>query len=150
MNSSPNQTRLAPLSKSTEVELSPDAAFRRFTDEIAAWWPLKTHSVGEDKAETVVFEGRSGGRIYERTHDGGIHVWGTVIAYEPPDRVVFTWHPGREPDTAQEVEVRFQPAERGTRVELEHRRWELFGDEAESMRSRYDSGWEFVLGRFVV
>lgn len=150
MNGSPNQTGLEPVRKSIQVNLSPDAAFRRFTEEIAAWWPLKTHSVGEERAEMVVFETQRGGRIYERTRDGAIHVWGTVIACDPPDRVVFSWHPGREADTAQEVEIRFLASERGTRVELEHRGWEALGDGAENMRSRYSEGWDYVLGRFVV
>jgi len=149
---SPNRqrTRLAPVRKFIDVNLSPEDAFRRFTEQIAAWWPLKTHSVGEESAETVVFETRRGGRIYERTRDGAIHLWGTVIACDPPDRVVFSWHPGREADTAQEVEVRFVASEAGTRLELEHRGWEALGAEAETMRSRYSEGWEYVLGRFIV
>lgn len=150
MKTSPDQTRLEPVRKSIEVNLSPDAAFRRFTEEIAAWWPLRTHSVSEEKAESVVFETRTGGRIYELSRDGAMHVWGTVIACDPPERVVFSWHPGREDDTAQEVEIRFLASERGTRVELEHRGWEALGEEAESMRSRYSEGWEYVLGRFIV
>jgi uncharacterized protein YndB with AHSA1/START domain len=149
MNPSPNQIRLEPVRKSVEVGTSPQAAFRRFTEEIASWWPLETHSVGGTRAARVEFETRRGGRIYERTRDGGIHVWGTVIAYEPPDRLVFTWHPGREPQTAQEVELRFRPTDRGTRVEHEHRGWETLGDAAEKMRADYDGGWEFVLGRFM-
>lgn len=150
MNRVPNRTRLEPVRKCIEVNLPPAAAFRRFTEEMTAWWPLKTHSVGEAKAETVVFETRRGGRIYERTRDDEVHVWGTVIDYDPPDRVAFTWHPGREPDTAQQVELRFLASDRGTRVELEHRGWEALGDQAEKMRSRYDHGWELVLSRFIV
>jgi hypothetical protein len=45
--------------------------------------------------------------------------------------------------------VRFTPYEdgSGTRVELEHRFWERWED-GETARGNYDSGWEFVLGRF--
>jgi hypothetical protein len=63
--------------------------------------------------------------------------------------VTFSWHPGRDPDTAQEVEVRFEPAEGGTRVELIHRGWEVLGPEAEQLREDYEGGWERVLKHYV-
>ena len=55
----------------------------------------------------------------------------------------------RPEEVAQEVEIRFQDTDGGTRVELEHRDWEVFGAEAASKREQYNSGWEFVLGRYV-
>ena len=57
-----------------------------------------------------------------------------------------TWHPGREADTAQEVEVRFTEASGGTLVELEHRGWASLGAQAAEMREGYVGGWEHVLG----
>ena len=60
-----------------------------------------------------------------------------------------TWHPGRNPDAAQELEVRFVVEPDGTRVELEHRGWQQLGSEAKDARERYDSGWTLVLARFV-
>jgi uncharacterized protein YndB with AHSA1/START domain len=134
------------LRKTIEVAAAPDRAFRLFTEGIAGWWPVRTHSVGEDRAETVIFEPGVGGRIYERTLDGDEHVWGTVTAWEPPGRVVFTWHPGRGPDTEQDVEVRFEPSGTGTRVELVHTGWERLGDRAAAFRENYDGGWDIVLG----
>jgi hypothetical protein len=50
---------------------------------------------------------------------------------------------------AQEVEIRFHQRGEATQVELEHRDWEVFGDEAASKREQYNNGWEFVLGRYV-
>jgi uncharacterized protein YndB with AHSA1/START domain len=134
------------LRKTIEVAAAPDRAFRLFTEGIAGWWPVRTHSVGEDRAETVIFEPGVGGRIYERTLDGDEHVWGTVTAWEPPGRVVFTWHPGRGPDIEQDVEVRFEPSGTGTRVELVHTGWERLGDRAAAFRENYDGGWDIVLG----
>ena len=134
------------LRKTIEVAAAPDRAFRLFTEGMAGWWPVRTHSVGEDRAETVVFEPGLGGRIYERTLDGDEHVWGTVTAWEPPGRVVFTWHPGRGPDTEQDVEVRFEPSGTGTRVELVHTGWERLGDRAAAVRENYDGGWDLVVG----
>ena len=40
------------------------------------------------------------------------------------------WHPGREPETAQEVELRFRAEGATTVVELEHRGWAGLGDKA--------------------
>ena len=132
------------LRKTLEVKASPERAFALFTDGIADWWPLRTHSVGEERAETVVFEPGVGGRIYERTLDGEVHVWGTVTVWEPPDRLSCTWHPGRGADTAQEVEVRFEPSGSGTRVELVHTGWDRLGDRAAAVFGNYDGGWDLV------
>ncbi|HEY7450461.1 MAG TPA: SRPBCC family protein [Vicinamibacterales bacterium] len=138
----------SPIVKVVTVRATPEQAFRRFTQEIGVWWPLKSHSVGEDQAETVVMEGRVGGRIVERIRDGREVVWGTITAWEPPRRVAFTWHPGQAPATAQDVDVRFAPAGERTRVELEHRGFERLGAQARRARRGYPIGWAYVLGLY--
>ena len=140
--------RIAPVRKSITVDWKPEAAFRRFTDGIAQWWPLESHSVSESADATVRIEGRIGGRIYETGPDGVEHLWGTVTGWDPPRRIAFTWHPGQPADARQEVEVTFQPAGRGARVDLVHSGWEHLGEEADTMRAGYDSGWDLVLGRY--
>ena len=67
-----------------------------------------------------------------------------MLAWEPPARLVVTWHPGRDPKDATELEIRFVPVEGGTRVELEHRGWARLGAEAGEMRRGYDRGWASV------
>ncbi len=135
--------------KSVTVRREPEHAFRIFTDQIASWWPLRTHSVCKADAESVVFEAGVGGRIVERARAGTEHVWGTVQHWQLPRRVVFSWHPSRDASTAQEVEVRFEPAPEGTAVELEHRNWEVLGDAASEIRTHYVTGWDVTLNRFV-
>ncbi len=137
------------LRKSVTVRCSVEEAFRVFTEGIGSWWPLQTHSVGEDRAQTCVLEGRVGGRFFERQEGGAEEVWGTVTAWEPPQRLAFTWHPGRDESTAQEVVLRFTPVDGGTRVELEHKGWEKLGEKAAAAYKDYDSGWDFVLGHYV-
>lgn len=159
MSSTSGKTRLAtprggteaipPVRKSIVVPWSVDRAFHRFTAEIADWWPLSTHSVGADKANTVTFEGRVGGRLFETLQDGTEAEWGRVTAWEPPRRVAFTWHPGRTEETRQEVEVTFRSDGAGTRVELVHTGWERIPEKPREMRDRYDSGWDHVLARFI-
>ncbi|HEY7471082.1 MAG TPA: SRPBCC family protein [Gemmatimonadota bacterium] len=140
--------RIAPVRKSITVPWTPEAAFRRFTAGIAEWWPLATHGVSESAEAGVAIEGRVGGRIVETGPDGAEHVWGTVTAWEPPRRVAFTWHPGRPADMRQDVSVAFHAADGGTRVELVHTGWEHLGEKAAKMRAGYNSGWDFVLGRY--
>jgi uncharacterized protein YndB with AHSA1/START domain len=59
-----------------------------------------------------------------------------------------TWHAGRGPETAQQLEIRFVAEDNGTRVELEQTGWEVLGDEAERTRANYASGWTEVLGPY--
>lgn len=134
----------APLHKTTTVPASPERAFELFTAHIGAWWPLATHSVGEESATAVVMDCHVGGHINETYGDGQTSVWGTILAWEPPHRVRFSWHPGYAEDEATEVEVRFTPVGEQTRVELIHRGWEARA----AARAGYDTGWEYVLARF--
>jgi uncharacterized protein YndB with AHSA1/START domain len=135
--------------RSVTVNRSVEDAFRLFTEGISTWWPFETHSIGKDGADPdeAVFEGREGGRLYERMADGHTSHWATVLAWEPPSRVVLSWE--LRPDRpATVVEVRFSPAGDGTRVDLEHRGWERLGDQAREAKAGYDTGWEVVLGHY--
>ncbi len=133
-----------------EVPCTAQVAFRIFTEDIDSWWPLATHSVGQGKAVSCTFEGHHGGRIYETLDDGSIRLWGSVLTWDPPRRMVFSWHPGRDASTAQEVEVTFEDLAGGmTRLELGHRRWETLGDEGAKLRERYQSGWPGVLEEYI-
>jgi uncharacterized protein YndB with AHSA1/START domain len=140
---------IPPVRKSILVPWSVDRAFHRFTAEIADWWPLSTHSVGEARSETVTFESQVGGRLFETLQDGTEAEWGRITAWEPPRRVAFTWYPGRTEETRQEVEVMFRSEGVGTRVELVHTGWERIPEKPREMRDGYDSGWDTVLARFV-
>lgn len=142
--------KIEPVEKQIKVGLDKEAAFRLFTEGINKWWPLATHSVGEEKAETCVFESRVGGRIYETMKDGSQAEWGKVLVWEPFGKVVFTWYPGRTPDTAQEVTVTFREISHGTQVDLVHTGWEILGEKAQTGRLGYDFGWDFVLANYVI
>jgi uncharacterized protein YndB with AHSA1/START domain len=142
---------LSPLVKTVNVRRSPDEAFRLFTEEISAWWPMKQHSRARDAAGEVSvrveFEVRVGGRIFETLNTGEQRDWGEVLAFEPGKRVVFSFQMGRPRDKSGEVEVRFEPLDaRNCRVTLTHSHWERFGTEAEVMRGRFAGGWEVVFG----
>ena len=140
------QTVIEPVHKTLVVGCSPERAFEVFTREIGSWWPLQTHSIGEEKVTEVVFEEGVGGRIFERHEGGGEGEWGRLLAWEPPARFVMSWYPGKDAAQATELEVRFTAEGDGTRVDLEHRGWEIFAGEAQETRDNYDGGWGSVLG----
>lgn len=137
--------RIPPVVRTVDVRWSRAEAFERFTAGIARWWPLRSHSVGQAHAQTVVFEDSVGGRIYEVEDNGETHTWGTILAWDPPSSVRFTWHPGRQPDSAQEVEVRFEETANGSRLTLTHEGWEKLGRLAGRARFGYNFGWIPVL-----
>lgn len=143
-------TKLEPVHKQLKVGLSAEQSFRLFTEGIHKWWPLPTHSVGEQQAESCYFEGWVGGRIMEVLKDGSESEWGKVLVWNPYESVKFHWYPGRTPDTAQEVTVTFRAIEGGTLVDLLHEGWETLGERAQATRAGYDSGWDFVLAKYVV
>lgn len=141
---------IEPVHKQRRVPLEPSRAFDLFTRSMASWWPLGTHSIGEERASDIRFEGRVGGRVVEITNDGSEHEWADVIAWDPPHRFVLAWHPNPSPAAATIVDVRFTALpEGGTQLDLEHRAWEELGDDAASpARAGYQTGWDFVLGEF--
>lgn len=147
-------TTVPPVARTVTVSRPVEEAFRIFTEEFGSWWPLDAYSRAyaerDDgvKAETVVIEGRIGGRIYEVMSDGTEASWGEVVVWEPPHRVVLSWKPNPRPTPPTEVEVIFTATDTGTRVDVEHRGWERLGDVAGQTRKDYSDGWPRVLARF--
>ena len=150
------QSTAAPVRTSIVVEAPLQRAFEAFTQEMRSWWPEDHHVLQGELAE-MVFEPWVGGRIYDRGTDGSECTWARVLAYEPPDRLVFSWDLNPQwgieddPERTSEVEVRFiTESESRTRVELEHRRLERHGDGWEEMHGAVGSpgGWPHGLAAF--
>ena len=142
------QTTVEAIRKSLVIRCEVEQAFDVFTREIGTWWPLGEYSIGGDKITEVVVEEWVGGRIFERHEDGGEGEWGRVLAWDPPARFVMTWYPGHDPAEATELEVRFAADGDGTRVDLDHRGWDILAARAQEARQEYDSGWGEVLGYY--
>jgi uncharacterized protein YndB with AHSA1/START domain len=138
------------------VDAPIERAFTVFTDGFDSFKPREHNLLEVDIAETV-FETHVGGNIYDRGVDGSECRWARVLAYEPPNRVVFSWDISPQwqlepdPDKTSEVEVRFiaETPDR-TRVELEHRNLDRHGAGWESARDGVagDQGWPLYLDRF--
>lgn len=137
-----------PIRKVVSVPWDQKTAFARFTAGFADWWPRRTHSIGGTRVKTIEFECRIGGLIVEELVDGRRFKWGEVTAFDPPHRVAFTWHPSRDADNAQDVEVRFVAERSGTQVELISTGWERLGARAARARRMYGIGWGSVLEVF--
>jgi uncharacterized protein YndB with AHSA1/START domain len=142
---------IEPIRRHVTVGADQGRAFRLFTEQIGSWWPVDTFSIAIDreddtKVESVVFEQRQGGRVYEVASDGTEATWATVVAWEPPRRVVLAWKPNLRDEPPTEVEITFTAEESGTRVDLEHRGWERLGERAIEASEGYASGWALVLG----
>jgi uncharacterized protein YndB with AHSA1/START domain len=138
------------------VEAPIERAFKVFVEDFDRIKPREHNMLGVAIAETV-FEPRVGGNIYDRGVDGSECRWARVLAYEPPERVVFSWDisPQWQLETdrekTSEVEVRFvsETPER-TRLELEHRGLDRHGPGWENARAgvEADQGWPLYLQRF--
>jgi uncharacterized protein YndB with AHSA1/START domain len=135
------------IRKSVTVRCAPDRAFRAFTREIGRWWPLdKGFSYGNERRKEIFLEDHTGGRLYERFTDGTEFEIGRVTRCEPPELILFTWKsPSWEAET--EVEVHFNAAAEGTRVELEHRGWEAGTKMSESGKG-FARGWDTVMADY--
>jgi uncharacterized protein YndB with AHSA1/START domain len=135
-----------PIVLSVDLPVSPARAFELFAAQFAAWWPVATHSLSRDAATSCRMRLEPGGAVEERAPDGKWHRWGTMEAVEPGRLLRFTWHPGREAESAQWVEAKFESAGPGCRVTLIHGGWDALGEIAPILRREYAAGWEKVLG----
>lgn len=149
MSSASNSVR-----KQVTVDAPQERAFRVFTESFDTWWP-REHHIGKAPMKKAVMEPKVNGRWFEIGEDGSECNWGKVLVWEPPKRIVLAWQISAEwqydPSLHTEVEVNFiAEGMRLTRVELEHRHLDRFGEAAEKMRGVFGSpgGWTGLLDRF--
>ena len=143
----PNSVR-----KFISVQAPQAVAWRVFTEQMGTWWPLEYYKIGKAAAVDAVIEPHAGGRWYERGDDGSICQWGSVLAWEPPSRLVLSWDITADwqydPALKTEVEVRFNAdGSNRTLVELEHRRLDRYGARRDEMRQIFDSTGDW--GKFL-
>lgn len=138
------------------VEAPIEQAFAVFTERFGDFKPPEHNLLAAAITETV-FEPRVGGHIFDRAVDGSECRWARILAYEPPDRVLFSWDISpywqleADPDHTSEVEVRFlAETPHRTRLELEHRNIERHGPGWDGVRDGVDgdAGWPLYLARY--
>ena len=144
----------AAIRKSFTVRATPEKAFEVFTAGLDRWWP-HSHSIGEAPLQEAVLEPGVGGRGFGRLENGREQMWGDVLVWDPPSRLVVAWRIshewGYDPNLHTEVDVTFTATGAGeTRVDFEHRGLERFGDSEAAVRTRagMTTGWDFILESF--
>jgi uncharacterized protein YndB with AHSA1/START domain len=149
------EIRPAPINRSVVVKAEVERSFAAFTGRMGRWWP-RSHSIGSAPMADVIVEPRVGGRWYERSGDGAECEWGKVLAWDPPGRLILAWQLDAnwkyDPALVLEVEITFTALQGGmTRVDLEHRNLERYGDKAAAVRDAVGSerGWLGILKSFV-
>lgn len=143
--------------QSVTVPLSVDGAFDLFVERFGEWWPLSSHHIGERPAAQAIIEAREDGRWFERDESGAECEWGMVLAVERPTRILLAWQLSPkfefdpDPERATEVEVTFEAqGEETSRVTVEHRGFEVYGEAAGAMRDSVagKGGWRDLLGLY--
>jgi uncharacterized protein YndB with AHSA1/START domain len=105
------------------VKAARERAFRVFVEEIGAWWrPNPLFQTTPRVPGRLAFEPGEGGRLTETLANGKVFEIGRILAWAPPERLVFSWRQASfPPDLTTEVEVRFEAVGEETRVSVEHR-----------------------------
>ena len=150
------QATATDVRRQVTVEVPIEEAFTALTERFGDLKPPEHNLLSTPIAQTV-FEPRVGGHIFDRGTDGSECRWARILAYEPPQRVVFSWDIGptwqleTNAQNTSEVEVRFVAvAPKRTRVELEHRNLDRHGAgwEAVSDGVGDEAGWSLYLHRY--
>ncbi len=143
---------IAPIIKTVTVKGAPGRAFELFTRHMERWWPAGK-TVAKNPHVAILLEPHPGGQWFERDAEGNETRWGTVLAWEPPTRLLLGWQLNSrwvyDPDFLTEVELTFVPVEPdSTLVTLEHRNLERLGADAEKQAGLIREGWPRFLALF--
>jgi uncharacterized protein YndB with AHSA1/START domain len=143
-----------PIRKQILVRASQAHAFRVFTDGIDRWWP-REHHIGSSPLKRQVLEPRLDGRWYAISEDDSQCDIGKVLLWEPPARLILSWQINgawqADATFLTEIEVRFiAEGPKQTRIELEHRNLDRYGEAAPAVRKTIDSpgGWGGILTQY--
>ncbi len=144
------KTETTSVSVDTVVDVPIEHAFRVFSERIGDWWDPGHHLLDGD-IESMTFEPHVGGAIIDRYADGRELKWARVLAYDPPNRLVFSWDitvdwkPSTDFDKSSEVEVTFTSMSPDqTHVVLTHRNLDRHGDGWQSVRDAVGQGWSLA------
>jgi uncharacterized protein YndB with AHSA1/START domain len=145
-----------PIRRTITLSSAPADAFRVFTEGMADWWP-RAYTWSVDDLERIVVEPWQGGRWYEVRRGGREEVWGTVLEWDAPARVTFSWQiradrtPEPDLSRASQVDIRFFEEGPGeTRFELTHDGFARHGGAAAQYRAGMDApeGWTAILASY--
>ena len=131
---------------SLSVAVRRERAFEVWVGHIDLWWPKPGHTRSGDPGTTVCLEREAGGRFFERTAEGEEITWGVIEAWEPPDRIAFTWWMGADQATATQVEVTFsEGGPQSTDVVVRHSAGHMAAPAWATMRGDFQRGFAAVI-----
>ena len=149
-----NAQSIPPVVKTLRVEAPIARAFDVFTGGIFRWWP-HNGGFGKGPLRNVSIEPRKGGRWVQTDADGVEFVVATITHWDPPRRMVMTWHTGvnailEDKRNASELEVRFNAdGPNATQVELTHHKFgAVDAVEGAKIRAAVEKGWPMLLKLF--
>lgn len=150
-----SEAAIEPVEQALDLGVEADDAFAMFTDGLRTWWPSEATWSGAS-LESIGIEPFVGGFCYERGPHGLRLDWGRVTGWEPPRRLRFAWLIGADrtpepnPAHASDVEVTFEPMDRGSRLTLVHRGFERHRGDGRAYRAAMagDGGWPMLLTRY--
>jgi uncharacterized protein YndB with AHSA1/START domain len=131
---------------STIVATNPAESFEIFTRETARWWRRDPRfRISSAVAGSIRFEPGGGGRVLEEGPGGESIEIGTILVWQPGERLIFDWRSEQfDPSRRTEVEVTFARVNNGTEVTLEHRGWKPDRD-SQAFRDRLGLWWGDLL-----
>jgi len=136
-------TEVPDVRKTVIVEVPVDDAWQIFVERPVEWWPA--HHVFVEDRQSITIEPKEGGRYHELGADGSVAVWGTVVEWKPPHRLVLTWRmgPGWRPvfddEFASLIIVIFRECgSNSTEVALTHAALDRHGEAAQGIHAALD------------
>jgi uncharacterized protein YndB with AHSA1/START domain len=137
------------------IDVPVEHAFGTFTERFDEIKPREQNLLAVP-IERTVLEPHAGGTIHDIGTDGTTCTWARVLAFEPPNRLVFSWDLSptyqieTDPDRCSEVEVTFTSVgPEQTQVRLEHRHLDRHGDGWEGLTFLgTGDGWPLWLSRY--
>ena len=130
-----------------------DRAFAVFVDEIDRWWP-RAFTLGGERVAKVAIEPRYRGRFVETLKDGATNPLGSVLAFDRPSHIVFSWEmradhtPEAGEGASSRVDIRFVEREPGTsEILVVHRDFFRHGENFEAYRNEMagKKGWPLLI-----
>ncbi len=112
------------VSEKVNVAADRTTVFHAYVSQMNAWWPWQgeyTYSFAPESTspDSIILEGKVGGRFFERFADGTEHQIGTVTKWDAPNEIAYTWEVEGWP-TPSTVTVRFIAEGDTTTVVVEH------------------------------
>ena len=141
--------RLEAVQQSVVVDCPIEDTFELFTKAFGDWWPAALYSHSGEDVDTCVMEPWLDGRVFERTRSGEEVLWGSILEWDPPQHLRFSWNlSGRDQDDREIVDVRFDVDADGTKVTVVHSGWELSGVAVNAIQMQGAAMWPAVLTQF--